>query len=505
MVMATDPAAPADLTWADLVAHATLGTTRRPSVAEGSVATVPISTGAGVETALLMAAAADWAGRRVGLATAPVVGVDPRWTPPPPDPRPVAPDAAVQVLDAILSGVGSSADDTRLLTHWLATAGKAGWRIPSGHLIAVLGVLHHPLADPAALAMGSNAHWIVGHGKDEWANIVMDLDTAVEVLETSGRTVGDVRRCSAAAYRLWSQAPSVGREVLGRSWEHWVTRVRAGIIDVIGSHVEQADEPWLEDALSDPTVEVRRVAAQLLAFLPTSRRADRMATRLHDIATVTHRRLRGDLIALADVHPSEDDLRDATSAPPLKGVTAWWQRQVLDAAPAGAWERLLGSSDAALAWLTDHPAVLQAIALTAARSDDAEWSSRLRPTLLGAYQAGPSAIGAMADAAPTAVESSRATSDWSHALSNNLAVTPGPWPPPLTAQVLDWALGAPTPVRALQILMWLLIERAGPELDDRLSRISAEGSADDAVQRLVSIITTARSLHRAVEKMTATP
>lgn len=158
----TAPQGSPPLRWTDLLAHATLGTTRRPHAPAGTVLGTTLGAAEGPEHAILAAAAALGAGRRASLtairgpvpgtaappagtpAGRPATGQSGRdsattLAPSPPDLLPIAPDRAGQLLEVVLAGeVVQPADAGTLLRAWLAACAATGHRVDPVSLARLL-------------------------------------------------------------------------------------------------------------------------------------------------------------------------------------------------------------------------------------------------------------------------------------------------------------------------------------------------------------------------------
>jgi hypothetical protein len=81
--------------------------------------------------------------------------------------------------------------------------------------------------------------------------------------------------------------PAWGLRLLDFSWKSLPDNQRAGLIALLADGLSLDDEPFLETALDDRSHSVRRKAAELLAHLPASRLAGRMAERIGEIVRHT--------------------------------------------------------------------------------------------------------------------------------------------------------------------------------------------------------------------------
>src|SRR6185437_16208150 len=73
--------------------------------------------------------------------------------------------------------------------------------------------------------------------------------------------------------------PASGRALVEATWSSDGARYRAAFIAGLGTGLSTDDEPLLNQALSDRSFEVRRVATELLARLPGSEAARRASSR----------------------------------------------------------------------------------------------------------------------------------------------------------------------------------------------------------------------------------
>ncbi|MEU7640015.1 DUF5691 domain-containing protein [Streptomyces sp. NPDC039016] len=351
----TDPTDPttAPAPWPDLVGAALLGTGRR---------TPPVAVRAGQSpaAALLDAAAVSTVRRRAALRPAPA---GERPAPAPADPRPPLPAAARRRLALLLADRGPAAggrrgtdpDLTELLPQWLAAAGEHGYRAPEALLPALLDAARSRTdLRPAALALaGPRGLWLA-RLNDDWRFALRgiggplslpgaDAPEAVRRLWEEGLFAERVALLTAVRRR----DPRAGLELLAATWATERAEDRLMFLDSLGEALTPTDEPFLEQALSDRSRNVRTTAAELLSALPGSALAARMAER--SLPCVQLAPAAGDTTAevLAIDPPGTCDAgmqRDGVAAKPPsgRGERAWWLGQLVEATPLDRWSGHLG-------------------------------------------------------------------------------------------------------------------------------------------------------------------
>ncbi|MFR9794418.1 DUF5691 domain-containing protein [Streptomyces sp. MS06] len=454
-VTPADPLTTGD--WEDLVTAALLGTERRPPPGPGSGREAPV--------ALLDAAAAATVRRRAGLRAAPAAQRPDRA---PADPRPPLPAAAARRLAALLAdrpGAGGgrrgAAPDLReLLPQWLAAANGYGYAAPPPLLPALLDAARGRTdLRPAVLEFaGPRALWLA-RMNPEWRFALRSAPGGAAAPPEDAERTGRLWREGLFAERvallaaLRARDPQSARELLATTWAAERAEDRLMFVDSLRTGLGPGDEPFLEQALSDRSRNVRATAAELLSGLPDSALASRMAARAATCVAVDHTRDTPTLVVEAPHCCDADMERDGVVArPPAgRGERSWWLGQVVEAAPLGSWPARLGGRTpgqiVALAVADDWQGELHgAWCRAAVRQQDAEWSR----ALLGAPSApgagGPGAVSLAERAGLLGVLPPEERAGWvagflsAHGLSEAfqlLGVCAVPWAAPLGRAVVD--------------------------------------------------------------------
>ncbi|MFE9255104.1 DUF5691 domain-containing protein [Streptomyces sp. NPDC006879] len=447
------------LTWGDLVTTALLGTDRRPA-APGT---------AEPALKLLDTAALQTVRRRAGLRAASVAELP---KPAPLDGRPELPEPARRRLAQLLADRaatggsgrrGAAPDLTELLPQWLSTANEHGYRAPAELLPALLDTARaRSDLRPQALALaGAKGLWLA-ELNPEWRFALRTSAVcparpdpgdraAVEWLWEEGLFAERVSLLASVR----QQDPAAGRKLLAGSWRTERAEDRLMFLDALRSGLSEADEDFLEQALSDRSRNVRSTAAELLATLPGSALAKRMADRARSYVG-PDRTEGGGAHRIAVEAPSECDAemqRDGVvlKPPAGRGERSWWLVQLVEAAPLDCWrERFAGLSAAQIVrlpvaegWAEElHAAWCRA----AVRQRDPQWARALLGEAAAPAAASP-ATASLAERAKllaTLPEADR--SSWvahfvaAHGLSEAfqlLAVCAAPWAAPLGRAVVD--------------------------------------------------------------------
>ncbi|MGN9759336.1 DUF5691 domain-containing protein [Streptomyces sp. SD31] len=446
--------------WEELVTAALLGTDRRtpPGCAPGREA----------PAGLLDAAAVETVRRRAGLRPARAAQ---RPQPAPEDPRPKLPPAAARRLAMLLADRpgatgggrrGTAPDLMELLPQWLATANDRGFAPPPQSLPALLDAARGRTdLRPAALTFaGPRAVWL--------ARLNPDWRFALRAAPGGGAALPHLED-SARIQRLWQEGlfaervsllsairarePAAARELLTATWATERAEDRLMFLDSLRTGLGPQDEPFLEQALTDRSRNVRATAAELLSALPGSALAARMAVRAGACVALDHT---GKTPAISVEAPHECDAgmeRDGVvaKAPAGRGERSWWFGQLVEAAPLGTWPGRLGGRTpqeiVALPVTDDWQGELHAAWCRAAvRQRDGEWARALLGSPSAPEAGGPGAVSLAERAKLLGTLGSAERAEWvagfiaTHGLSEAfqlLGVCAVPWAAPLGRSVVD--------------------------------------------------------------------
>ena len=398
--------APTGSSWEELVTVALLGTERRtlPGIASGREA----------PGALLDAAAIQTVRRRAGLRPGRAAA---RPEPAAQDPRPALPRPAARRLAVLLADRpgtggggrrGTAPDLMELLPQWLALANERGFAAPPELLPALLDAARGRTdLRPAALTFaGPRALWLARLNPD-WRFALRATPgggAALPGAEEPERTrklwqEGLFAERVALLAAIRAQEAAAARELLATTWATERAEDRLMFLDSLRTGLCEADEPFLEQALSDRSRNVRATAAELLSALPGSALAGRMADRAGSCVAVDH--TGGEpTIAVEAPHACDAGMeRDGVvaKAPTGRGERSWWLGQLVEATPLATWSGRLGGRTpeeiVALPVADDWQGELHAAWCRAAvRQRDPSWSRALLGSPSAPEAGGPGAV-----------------------------------------------------------------------------------------------------------------
>ncbi|UWE12663.1 DUF5691 domain-containing protein [Actinacidiphila bryophytorum] len=441
--------------WDDLVGSALLGTERRRP---GGMVGDAEEAAAG----LLNAAATGVVRRRAGLRPAPAGERPPVAAE---DRRPELPDAARRRLGMLLADRtagsggnrrGSAPNLAELLPQWLAAARREGYAAPPELLPALLDAARArtDLRSDALAFAGPRGRWLAGLNPD-WRY-------ALRAGAGAGAADGPGPEEPVQAERLWEEglfaeriallsrlrvsAPDTALALLAATWKSERAEDRLMFLDSLRTGLSEADEPFLEQALTDRSRNVRATAAELLSALPGSALAGRMAGRARSCVSLGPDGIVVEAPYECDAAMERDGV--APRPPNGRGERAWWLGQLVDAAPLATWPARFGGRTPeeiiALPVLDDWQPDLHASWCRAAvRQRDEGWAR----ALLGPPPAAAAPLAAVGDPAKLlSILPAAERAEWvaafiaAHGLSEAfqmLGVCAVPWAAPLGRAVVD--------------------------------------------------------------------
>ncbi len=471
---------------------ALLGTGRTPAPPPPDELQAAHNEDATTERNLLRAAFADAVLRR---AAAPLPS-RPAPTPAPAETRPLCDPRHVGLLRDMTDGPYGA-----VLADWLRRLAITGTVIRPEMVTRVLDA-GSTAADLAALALpvlSERARWLTRtqdpDGLWEWVG----EDDPEQTWQVGARPA----RIALLAH-LRRTDPAAGRELLATTFAEEPARDRETFLALLAEGLGPDDVPLLEVALEGRSGPVREQAHDLLARLPDSAFAHRMAVRLRDVVTVKRRALgAGELVVeLPDDALIAELVADGAPNPkrPTGGRRAHMLAVLVGAAPLSVWTELTGRPAAKTSRMgvaDNLRDVLQSGWQTAAaRQRDAEWAA----AVAGLDHDRGVRLDLLAEVAPEAVEDAlRARlKELPHA-PYGLGLDTGTreWSLSFTRDVVAALSGAPSPETVAG-----LVREVGTrghldfiaDLEHRLGRLDPEDRLAAPLRDALAVLTFRRSV-----------
>ena len=160
--------------------------------------------------------------------------------------------------------------------EWLTAMVNAHKRVPEEHLPALLdeGRDAPSLRSWIVAVLGRRGEWLAAQNPD-WSYAIRRDEK--DVWET-----GDRAERLVLLDHLRTTDPNAARELLATTWSQESAKDRVSYLAKFATGLNSSDEPFLNEALHDRSVEVRRAARSLLARLPSEflRRLKELATQV---------------------------------------------------------------------------------------------------------------------------------------------------------------------------------------------------------------------------------
>ncbi|NEP17050.1 MAG: hypothetical protein F6J97_09095 [Leptolyngbya sp. SIO4C1] len=270
----------------------------------------------------------------------------------------------------------------RILTQWkalhpllpelLELMAAAQQRLPEVFLPKLLqtGAAEAAYRDQTLAVVGRRGHWLAQQNPD-WAYATFDRCDPLASVHAQTPAV------RAVLLQQWRQQdPAAARDVIAaRSGEPAKERER--LLTTLQTGLSNADEPFLEATLDDRSQPVRQLAADLLAQLPESRLAQRMAERAQACMQLSHTRKKFSLTIVPPQTIPADWTRDGIPHSKKAGKRAEALTQLIGRTPLSAWSEEPAALIAAAQENHWQSALLQGWAKAAVRQNNAAWAEAL--------------------------------------------------------------------------------------------------------------------------------
>lgn len=229
-----------------------------------------------------------------------------------------------------------------VLPEWLAAMHKAHKRVPEEHLPALLDHGRAELSLRRAIVdvIGERGEWLAVQNPDWYYVYAIRRD---DVWETGSR-----EERLLLLEHLRNADPTKARELLATTWPQESAKDRVVFLEKFATGINSSDEPFLNEALNDRSVEVRRAARALLASLPNSnfsRRVKQLANQVLSFKKPLIGKARIDVtlpedpIAWLKANDIEIDSPPRNTTQSV-GPKAWFLKELISLIPVAHWSEL---------------------------------------------------------------------------------------------------------------------------------------------------------------------
>ena len=268
------------------------------------------------------------------------------------------------------------------LPEWLTAMNRARLRVPEEHLPALLdhGTFEPSLRNMIAAVLGHRGEWLAAQNPDWFYATRRDKK---EVWETGSR-----EERLLLLENLRSDDAAKARELIATTWAQESAKDRAVFLGKFATGVNAGDEPFLNEALQDRSVEVRRVARTLLAGLPSefSRRLKALANQVLSFKKPLIGKARievalpEDPIAWFKTNDIEIDSPPANATRSV-GPKAWFLKEMISLVPITHWSELWAKSPLEIIKAADesewHASFILGFVAAVQRDRDPDWIEAL--------------------------------------------------------------------------------------------------------------------------------
>jgi hypothetical protein len=350
---------------------------------------------------------------------------------------------------------------------------------------------------------GARVVWLAGLNP-EWSFLLSEVGiiTGVADDDLAAWDDGPIGQRVGYVHDARRHDPDRARALLESTWAEESPEDRIRLLSALRVGLGLGDEPFLESTLDDRRREVRALAAELLATLPGSAYAKRMAERARAVVTPRGGRLRIAPPVLCDAAMRRDGI--APRPPSGVGERAWWLEEVLARTPLETW-----AHDPATFLRLDvdgdwAPVLHRGLARAASSQRSPDWAAALLDVLEPQVtsKSGPDEIlllEALYETLAPADRAARAVRALGQAnppgLTRLLELCPAPWPAPLAQAFCANVL------KSRRVGEWCRIAATRLPLDDGLvealmAQLSPGDTADRrAVEQLAGTLSVRREMN----------
>ena len=271
---------------------------------------------------------------------------------------------------------------SEVLREWLAAMNSAHKRVPEEYLPALLdlGRDERALRSLIVAVLGRRGEWLATQNPD-WIYATQRAEK--DVWDTGSRE----ERLPLLDH-LRTVDPNGARELLATTWAQESAKDRAAFLEKFAIGLDSSDEPFLNEALHDRSVEVRRAARVLLAQLPSefSRRLKGLADQVLSFKKPIIGKARIEVALPED--PIEwlkaNDI-EIDSPPRAAGKTVgpkgWALKEMISMIPTGHWIELWRKSPIEIIRAGDdsewRESFVEGFVAAAQRNSDPDWIEAL--------------------------------------------------------------------------------------------------------------------------------
>jgi hypothetical protein len=231
-----------------------------------------------------------------------------------------------------------SGEHQQLLPELLDRLADLGQRVHETSLPSLLdlGKRQSDVREAIAKVLGKRGQWLAAQNP-EWNYVASEGESAWETGSKAARLMW--------LTKLRRQEPDQARQLLESTWKQESASDRTAFLEVLGTGLSMADEPFLEALLDDRSKEVRRVTVDLLTCLPESRFCQRAIARIQNLIKLQREgNQQYFTVDLPEVHTPEM-LRDGIEAKSNDsqnnqiGDRASWLLKMLTSTPLSFWNQ----------------------------------------------------------------------------------------------------------------------------------------------------------------------